>query len=125
MVSSVQNNPLAVLSQLSLEQLQGARESAPPEELSDEELALQQIQEVIEGASEEGSPFDSELTEEEQKIVDELKQTDQEVRAHEQAHKNVAGPYAGAISYETVTGPDGREYAVAGEVQIDVSPNSW
>ena len=48
------------------------------------------------------------LTEEEQKVVDELKQTDQKVRAHEQAHKNVAGPYAGAISYETVTGPDGQ-----------------
>lgn len=62
------------------------------------------------------------LTEEEQEQVKELKQTDQEVRQHEQSHKNAAGPYGGAISYETVTGPDGREYAVAGRVDIDLSP---
>ncbi len=62
------------------------------------------------------------LTSEEQEVVDDLQQTDQEVRAHEQAHKSAAGPYAGAISYDTVTGPDGREYAVGGSVQIDVSP---
>ncbi len=65
-----------------------------------------------------------ELTEEEEKIVRELKETDQKVRAHEQAHKSVAGPYAGPISYETVTGPDGAQYAVAGKVDIDVSPIS-
>ncbi len=64
----------------------------------------------------------SELTEEEEKIVREMKQRDSEVRSHEQAHKTVGGPYAGAIQLETETGPDGREYAVAGEVQIDVSP---
>lgn len=66
------------------------------------------------------------LTPEEQEVVRELQQTDQRVRAHEQAHKSVAGPYAGAISYETTTGPDGREYAIGGSVQIDVSavPNN-
>lgn len=63
-----------------------------------------------------------ELTPEQQKQLNELKKTDQKVRAHEQAHKTVGGPYAGAIQYETVTGPDGREYAVAGEVPIDSSP---
>ena len=62
------------------------------------------------------------LTEEEEKTVRELKQRDIEVRAHEQAHKSVGGPYAGAVSFETVTGPDGREYAVGGEVRIDAAP---
>lgn len=62
------------------------------------------------------------LTPEEVKAVQELKRTDAKVRAHEQAHKSVGGPYTGAIQYQTVTGPDGREYAVAGEVSIDVSP---
>jgi|TARA_R110002124_G_scaffold267268_1_gene434438 hypothetical protein len=61
------------------------------------------------------------LTEEEEKTVRELKQRDIEVRAHEQAHKSVGGPYAGAVSFDTVTGPDGREYAVGGEVRIDAS----
>lgn len=69
-----------------------------------------------------GAAGGQELTEEEKKQVEELKQTDREVRAHEQAHKTVGGPYAGVVSYQTVTGPDGREYAVAGEVQIDTSP---
>lgn len=68
------------------------------------------------------NPLTGNLTPEQEKEVQELQQRDQEVRNHEQAHKTVGGPYAGAISYQTVTGPDGREYAVGGEVQIDVSP---
>ncbi|MBN7819146.1 putative metalloprotease CJM1_0395 family protein [Bowmanella yangjiangensis] len=57
----------------------------------------------------------------EQKKVEELKQRDQEVRAHEQAHAAVGGQHAGAPSYEFETGPDGRRYAVGGEVSIDIS----
>lgn len=63
-----------------------------------------------------------ELSEEEQQVVQEMKQRDQEVRSHEQSHKTVGGAYAGAIQLTTQTGPDGREYAVAGEVPIDASP---
>ncbi len=77
---------------------------------------------ALQAASDTQSLLDNELSEEEQKIVDELEATDREVRSHEQAHKTVGGAYAGAISYETTTGPDGREYAIAGEVQIDASP---
>ena len=62
------------------------------------------------------------LTEEQERVVRELKQRDAEVKTHEQAHKTVGGPYAGAIRYEYTTGPDGRKYAVGGEVPIDVSP---
>lgn len=65
-----------------------------------------------------------ELTPEEQEQLRELQQRDQEVRAHEQAHATVGGPYAGAPTYETVRGPDGQQYAVAGEVQIDASPEN-
>jgi len=68
------------------------------------------------------SAFDDELTPEEEKQVQELKKRDAEVRAHEAAHKTAGGPVAGNVTFETVTGPDGREYAVAGEVQIDASP---
>jgi hypothetical protein len=89
------------------------------ESQSEGQKALQRIQGTSKGG---GSLLDSELSEEEQKEVEELKARDQEVRAHEQAHKTVGGPYAGAISYETQTGPDGKEYAVGGEVQIDASP---
>lgn len=61
------------------------------------------------------------LSESDQKLVAKLKARDREVRAHEQAHKNVGGQYAGAISYEYQKGPDGRQYAVGGEVPIDAS----
>jgi hypothetical protein len=63
----------------------------------------------------------NELTEEEEKQVQDLKARDQEVRAHENAHKTAGGGYVGSISYETQTGPDGREYAIGGEAQIDAS----
>jgi len=63
------------------------------------------------------------LTEEEKRIVEELRARDREVRAHEAAHKGAAGPYAtGGPTYEYQTGPDGKRYAVGGEVTIDVSP---
>lgn len=62
------------------------------------------------------------LTEEEQALVDELKKTDKEVRAHEQAHKNAGGQYAGSASFSYQSGPDGKRYAVGGEVPIDIAP---
>lgn len=57
----------------------------------------------------------------EQQELRELKSRDQEVRAHEQAHAAIGGQYAGAPSYTYERGPDGNQYAVGGEVQIDVS----
>lgn len=64
---------------------------------------------------------DTELEQTEQKEVEDLKARDTEVRLHEQAHAAVGGQYAGSPSYEYETGPDGRQYAVGGEVSIDVS----
>lgn len=64
----------------------------------------------------------SQLSDEEQQQVDQLKKTDQEVRAHETAHKNAGGQYAGSISYTYTVGPDGKRYATGGEVPIDASP---
>ncbi len=61
------------------------------------------------------------LTPEQQQVVQELVQTDAEVRRHEQAHAAAGGPYAGAPSYDYTRGPDGRLYAVGGDVQIDVA----
>lgn len=59
---------------------------------------------------------------EDQTKTEELKQRDQEVRAHEASHKGAAGQYAhGAARFTYVEGPDGQQYAVAGEVSIDTS----
>jgi len=64
-----------------------------------------------------------ELTSEEQKQVAELKAQDTNVRAHEAAHLAAAGPYAtSGASFTYETGPDGKKYAVGGEVSISTSP---
>ena len=63
-----------------------------------------------------------ELTEGEKEVVEQLKDRDREVRAHEQAHAAVGGEYAGTPSYTFQAGPDGKQYAIGGEVPIDVSP---
>ncbi|WP_394131766.1 putative metalloprotease CJM1_0395 family protein [Shewanella maritima] len=57
----------------------------------------------------------------EQKVINELSKRDTEVRNHEQAHASVGGSYAGQPTYQFEKGPDGKRYAVEGEVQIDVS----
>nr|WP_256385453.1 putative metalloprotease CJM1_0395 family protein [Nautilia sp. PV-1] len=49
-----------------------------------------------------------------------LQATDSKVRAHEMAHQAAGGGFAGAPSYTTVKGPDGKEYAVGGEVPIKI-----
>lgn len=54
-----------------------------------------------------------------QMIIAEMQKVDRSVTAHEQAHKAVAGPYAGPISYDYATGPDGKRYVVSGEVPIN------
>jgi hypothetical protein len=56
------------------------------------------------------------------RLIAELQSIDAKVKAHEMAHASVGGQYAGSPSYSYVKGPDGRLYAVAGEVPIDVSP---
>lgn len=72
--------------------------------------------------SSEGSTTGEELAPAEQREVQELRTRDREVKAHEQAHLAAAGPYArGGPQYEYQTGPDGRQYAVGGEVGIDTS----
>lgn len=50
-----------------------------------------------------------------------LKNRDREVRAHEQAHASIGGPYAGAPNYQYTKGPDGQQYASSGHVNIDSS----
>ncbi|MCW8915546.1 MAG: putative metalloprotease CJM1_0395 family protein [Magnetovibrio sp.] len=65
-----------------------------------------------------------ELTEEEQQRVQELKKIDREVRAHERAHRAAGGTLTGGAQFTYVRGPDGQQYAVSGEVSIDVSRES-
>lgn len=55
--------------------------------------------------------------------VAKLKARDQQVRAHEAAHMSAGGGLVrGGASYSYQTGPDGRSYAVGGEVSLDAGP---
>jgi hypothetical protein len=62
------------------------------------------------------------LTDDERRQVDHLKQRDAHVRAHEQAHIAAAGSlYRSGPHFTYKTGPDGERYAVGGDVKIDTS----
>ncbi|MCK8119254.1 catalase [Pseudoalteromonas sp. 2CM37A] len=86
---------------------------------SEDSDSEQQNQQASEDTPEEEQ--DQQQLELEQQQIEELKARDTEVRVHEQAHASVGGQYAGSPSYEYQRGPDGTNYAVGGEVQIDVS----
>lgn len=61
----------------------------------------------------------------EQRIVAQLQQRDREVRTHEMTHIAAgAGLVRGGATYSFERGPDGKLYAVGGEVSIDTSPAS-
>lgn len=77
------------------------------------------LQTSAEGQSAEGTTA---LSESELNLLEKLKQRDQEVKAHEQAHASVGGQYAGSASLTYQNGPDGVRYAVSGEVNVDVTP---
>ncbi|MDH5693020.1 MAG: putative metalloprotease CJM1_0395 family protein [Gammaproteobacteria bacterium] len=64
----------------------------------------------------------AELSQTEKAEVAKLQTRDREVKAHEAAHAAAAGGLAnGGPSYSYQTGPDGKRYAVGGEVSIDIS----
>lgn len=74
------------------------------------------------GESSKASPT-QQLTLEELQLIQQLKQTDRTVRAHEQAHLSVGADLVrGGPSFTYQTGPDNQRYAIGGEVSIDTSP---
>ena len=62
------------------------------------------------------------LSPQEQAQVRRLQQIDRKVREHEAAHQSAGAGLTGGAQYRYVRGPDGKQYAVSGEVKIDVSP---
>lgn len=55
-------------------------------------------------------------------MLTDLKARDREVRAHESAHRAAGGDLVRGGSYDYQQGPDGKRYAVGGDVQIDTTP---
>lgn len=70
----------------------------------------------------ETAPNGKELSEGQKEMVRKLAERDQEVRVHEQAHISAGGGLvSGGASYTYQVGPDGKQYAIGGEVSIDTS----
>ena len=70
-----------------------------------------------------GSSKTAGLTEKELRILESLKARDTKVRRHEMAHIAAGGQYiTSGAHYQYEKGPDGNNYAVAGDVSIDTSP---
>lgn len=90
-------------------------EGSANKEASEEKPA--KAADVVNGVSASGQA----LTEQQLAEIKILAARDTEVRAHERAHAVAGGALAGSPSYSYERGPDGRRYAVGGEVSIDVS----
>ena len=68
------------------------------------------------------APQQAELDATTRRQLEALKSRDREVRAHEAAHQHAAGPLArGSANFEYQVGPDGRRYAIGGEVNVETS----
>lgn len=97
------------------QQKQPSESNASPEETASDEPKLRDPNQAT-------SPSGEVLSDQEQQEVEQLKRRDAEVRAHEQAHQSAAGNLSqGSVSFDYENGPDGKRYAVGGEVSIDTS----
>ena len=63
----------------------------------------------------------TQLSESDKQMLRELAARDLAVRAHETAHMAAGAGLTGGASYTYQVGPDGRQYAVGGEVSINIS----
>jgi len=82
-------------------------------------------EEASSGEATSKTPDGRPLTQEEKLVLTKLQQVDTQVRAHEMAHLAAAGHYArSGANFQYQRGPDGKSYAVGGEVQIDTSRES-
>lgn len=94
--------------------IEGRSQERDPEGRSEQDSSGQ-------SGSGQSSQQEAEQQSTEQRKLAELKRRDAEVRAHEQAHASVGGDLASAPNYEFELGPDGKQYAVGGEVNIDLA----
>lgn len=112
-IRPVEQTPAAVSAGEQKPKPHGAKADQPVDALADQDKRKQARQVA-----------DEKVAQAELAQLKQLAARDREVRAHEQAHKAVAGSYGGAIHYEYERGPDGNRYAVGGEVSIDTAPES-
>ena len=96
------------------------------EEKTDKTPAEEKLEEA-EGKtkkSKEEKKSSQDLTPEEEQQVQKLQARDTEVRAHESAHQAAGAGMTGAASFSYQQGPDGKMYAIGGEVSISMKSGS-
>jgi len=71
----------------------------------------------------EKSKPDNKLSQDEKRLVQDLQSRDTEVRAHESAHQS-GGAATGSASFTYQQGPDGKMYAIGGEVSVSMRSGS-
>lgn len=124
MISAIASSPVFSFDRFFLSGREGKEGSIPPFAGKTEAAGGQ------DASAEKGNPSrkstkPGELSDEQQREVAKLAATDRKVRAHEQAHVSVGGELVqGGANFQYQTGPDGRRYAVGGEVNIDTSEGS-
>ena len=117
--------PLVVsLSDAAEEALEAARESELDGLRAKLPMAQRRAERAEAAAEDARAAQRGELNEHEQEELEQLQRADRDVRAHEAAHVAAAAGHAGTPRYKTVTGPDGRQYAIGGSVSIDMSPGA-
>ncbi len=128
MITAINNNlPTTAYKQSDCEQTSAQADppsAIPPSRTGDQVRISDRAREHLKSEIENNSAVKDEqdLSEDEKRAVEKLKQRDQEVKAHERAHMaGGSGVVVGGASYEYEHGPDGKMYAVGGEVKIDTS----
>ncbi len=88
-------------------------------------LAISSVGAAFAQATRQADRESGELSPEQRREVARLREIDRHVRAHEAAHIAAGGGLVtGGATYSYAYGPDGKAYAVAGEVGIDTSHES-
>ena len=70
------------------------------------------------------SKLKDDLSDDEKRLVNDLQSRDAEVRTHESAHQAAVAGMTGAATFTYQQGPDGKMYAIGGEVSISSSKGS-
>lgn len=113
-IASREANPTVI--EPSQTELSTKQKSAPTNASSEDSPVYDDPRKQAKPAAKQADDKNRELAE--QLEVQSLSARDREVRAHERAHAAVGGQYASAPTYQYERGPDGINYAVAGEVKI-------
>ncbi len=90
---------------------------------SKKETAQKELQEKKSKETDKSSGS-QELSSDEERLVKDLASRDAEVKTHEAAHQGAGGGLTGVASYTYQQGPDGKMYAIGGEVSISTPSGS-